>query len=130
MKYIRQIDIQFLSTYSPCLPGRYGEQFVEKRREKLERWSNRIARHPVLSRSEVVSHFFLCDGEGVSGRRRRGGVEGCRELGWEEEGQGRGRNGGRGGGSGKKGGGGRGDGMERRNGGRGEGTRGEEERRE
>ena len=80
MKCIQQIDIQFLSTYSPCVPGRYGEQFVEKRREKLERWSNRIARHPVLSRSEVVSHFFLCDGEGVSGRRRRD-VGGLRELG-------------------------------------------------
>ena len=72
--------------YSLFLPGRYGEQFVEKRREKLERWSNRIARHPVLSRSEVVSHFFLCDGEGVSGRRRGGeredaGGGGLRELG-------------------------------------------------
>ena len=32
----------------------------------------------MLSRSEVVSHFFLCDGEGVSRRRRRRGVEGCR----------------------------------------------------
>ena len=46
--------------------GRYGEEFVVKRQEKLQRWSNRIARHPVLSRSEVVSHFFLCDDAGVS----------------------------------------------------------------
>ena len=58
--------------------GRYGEDFVEKRREKLERWSNRIARHPVLSRSSVITHFFLCDDDGVSlrGRRVRGGVGG------------------------------------------------------
>ena len=46
--------------------GRYGEEFVAKRQEKLQRWSNRIARHPVLSRSEVVNHFFLCDDTGVS----------------------------------------------------------------
>lgn len=46
--------------------GRYGEEFVAKRQEKLQRWSNRIARHPVLSRSEVVNHFFLCDDAGVS----------------------------------------------------------------
>ena len=46
--------------------GRYGEEFVAKRQEKLQRWSNRIARHPVVSRSDVVSHFFLCDDVGVS----------------------------------------------------------------
>lgn len=46
--------------------GRYGEDFVEKRREKLQRWSNRIARHPVISRSDVFIHFIHCDDEGVS----------------------------------------------------------------
>lgn len=53
--------------------GRYGESFVEKRREKLQRWSNRIARHPILSRSDVFTHFILCDDEGSSwkaGKRR------------------------------------------------------------
>ena len=55
-----------LSYPQPCiLPGRYGEDFVEKRKEKLQMWSNRIARHPVLSRSEVIAHFYLCDDEGV-----------------------------------------------------------------
>ena len=49
-----------------CASGRYGEEFVAKRQEKLQRWSNRIARHPVLSRCEVVNHFFLCDDAGVS----------------------------------------------------------------
>ncbi len=52
--------------------GRYGEDFVEKRREKLERWTNRVARHPVLSRSEVMGHFLLCDDEGVSEQWRVG----------------------------------------------------------
>ena len=47
------------------LSGRYGEEFVAKRQEKLQRWSNRIARHPVLSQCEVVSHFILCDDSGV-----------------------------------------------------------------
>lgn len=49
-----------------CASGRYGEEFVAKRQEKLQRWSNRIARHPVLSRCDVVNHFFLCDDAGVS----------------------------------------------------------------
>ena len=42
------------------IPGRYGEEFVEKRREKLQMWTNRIARHPVISRSDVVYHFLRC----------------------------------------------------------------------
>ena len=46
--------------------GRYGEDFVEKRREKLQLWSNRIARHPVMSRSDVFIHFIHCDDNGVS----------------------------------------------------------------
>ena len=33
---------------------------MEKRREKLQMWTNRIARHPVLSRSDVVYHFLRC----------------------------------------------------------------------
>jgi len=49
--------------------GRYGEEFVEKRREKLQRWTNRIARHPVLARSEVITHFILCDDEGVRNQK-------------------------------------------------------------
>ena len=61
--------------YISALPGRYGEDFVEKRRQKLQMWSNRIARHPVLSRCEVIEHFFLCDDEGVSGERREEGRE-------------------------------------------------------
>ena len=43
-----------------CTVGRYGEDFVEKRREKLQMWTNRIARHPVISRSDVIYHFLHC----------------------------------------------------------------------
>jgi len=73
-----RLEEKFTVNCVPPLPdkqyyGRYGEDFIQKRREKLESWSNRIARHPVLSRSDVISHFFLCDGEGAqwkAGKRR------------------------------------------------------------
>ncbi|XP_064384617.1 sorting nexin-33-like [Halichondria panicea] len=73
-----RLSEKFTVNCVPPLPdkqfyGRYGEDFIEKRREKLQRWTNRIARHPVLSRSEVVTHFILCDDEGAqwkAGKRR------------------------------------------------------------
>eukprot|EP00117_Sycon_ciliatum_P038661 scpid43575/ scgid28689/ Sorting nexin-33; SH3 and PX domain-containing protein 3 len=43
--------------------GRYGEDFIEKRRERLEMWLNRVARHPVISRSMVFQHFLTCKDE-------------------------------------------------------------------
>ena len=46
------------------LTGKYAEEFVQKRRERLERWLNRLSRHPLVSKSEVFQHFLLCkDGE-------------------------------------------------------------------
>ncbi|KAL5499447.1 hypothetical protein EMCRGX_G010863 [Ephydatia muelleri] len=55
----------------PTFYGRYGENFVEKRRQKLQYWSNRIARHPVLCRSFVVNHFFeASDNDWKAGKRR------------------------------------------------------------
>ena len=39
---------------------------MSKRKEKLEAWSNRIARHPVLSHSFVFRHFLTCAEEPVS----------------------------------------------------------------
>lgn len=73
-----RLEEKFTLNSVPPLPdkqyyGRYGEEFVAKRQEKLQRWSNRIARHPVISRSEVVNHFFLCDDTGSqwkAGKRR------------------------------------------------------------
>ncbi|KAI6651635.1 Sorting nexin-33-like [Oopsacas minuta] len=40
------------------LTGRFNDDFVEKRRDQLEVWTNRIARHPVLGTSDVFSHFM------------------------------------------------------------------------
>ena len=37
---------------------------MEKRKDKLGMWTNRIARHPVLSQSYVIQHFLTCtDGD-------------------------------------------------------------------
>lgn len=56
---------KFTSISVPPLPdkqitGRFGEEFVEKRREKLQMWINRICLHPVLSQSVVFHHFTTC----------------------------------------------------------------------
>lgn len=56
---------KFTSISVPPLPdkqitGRFGEEFVEKRREKLQMWISRICIHPVLSRSMVFHHFITC----------------------------------------------------------------------
>ncbi|XP_046860000.1 sorting nexin-18-like [Xenia sp. Carnegie-2017] len=42
------------------ITGKYAEDFVEKRRERLEKWLNRLCRHPLISNSEVFQHFLLC----------------------------------------------------------------------
>ncbi|XP_065844547.1 sorting nexin-33-like [Oscarella lobularis] len=54
---------KFTMLVVPPLPdkqysGRYGEEFIEKRREKLEIWLNRVARHPVISQCAVLDHFL------------------------------------------------------------------------
>lgn len=46
--------------YFAYLQGRFGEEFVEKRKEKLQQWINRICLHPVLSQSLVFKHFITC----------------------------------------------------------------------
>ncbi|XP_057297849.1 sorting nexin-18-like [Hydractinia symbiolongicarpus] len=40
------------------LTGRYSEDLVKKRRYLLEKWINRVARHPVLAQSMVFEHFI------------------------------------------------------------------------
>ena len=40
--------------------GRFGDEFIEKRKEKLQMWMNRICLHPVLSQSTVFRHFITC----------------------------------------------------------------------
>lgn len=41
--------------------GKYGENFLDKRQQKLEQWLNRICRHPVLARDTLsLQHFLTC----------------------------------------------------------------------
>ena len=54
-----------LLSVSFVVEGRYGEEFVEKRRERLQMWTNRLARHPVISRCEVFQHFLTCTDDTV-----------------------------------------------------------------
>jgi len=45
------------------LVGSTEEKFVEKRRKSLERYINRIARHPVVRGTEVLHHFLTVSSE-------------------------------------------------------------------
>ena len=47
--------------FIPRCSGKYAEDFVEKRREGLERWLNRLCRHPVVHKSAVFQHFLYCN---------------------------------------------------------------------
>ncbi|CAK9301128.1 unnamed protein product [Gordionus sp. m RMFG-2023] len=49
----------------PPLPGkqvtgRYEEEFIEHRMNRLQMWVNRICRHPILSQCQVWLHFVSC----------------------------------------------------------------------
>ncbi|XP_068725704.1 sorting nexin-33-like isoform X1 [Montipora capricornis] len=62
--YDRFIE-KFTSISVPPLPdkqitGKFGDEFIEKRKEKLQMWMNRICLHPVLSQSTVFRHFITC----------------------------------------------------------------------
>jgi sorting nexin-9/18/33 len=46
--------------------GRFSDEFVEARRGDLERYMNRIVRHPVARYAEVVTFFLSCESEMVS----------------------------------------------------------------
>lgn len=43
--------------------GRFSEQFVEARRGDLERYLNRVVRHPIARYAEAVTFFLGCDSE-------------------------------------------------------------------
>jgi sorting nexin-9/18/33 len=45
--------------------GRFSQDFVEARRADLERYLNRVIRHPVARYAEVVTFFLGCDSEVV-----------------------------------------------------------------
>ena len=39
--------------------AKFGEEFERKRAEKLERWLNRVTRHPVLGQDRRAVYHFL-----------------------------------------------------------------------
>lgn len=46
--------------------GRFSEDFVEARRGDLERYINRVVRHPVARYAEVLTFFLGCESDVVS----------------------------------------------------------------
>ena len=58
------------------MSGRFEEDFIERRRLALERYMNRLARHPVISKSTVFQHFLNCTDESVKGRLSVGALGG------------------------------------------------------
>jgi sorting nexin-9/18/33 len=55
--------------------GRFNAAFVEARRGDLERYLDRIVRHPIARYTEVVTSFLGCEDDLVSGPLARGGVQ-------------------------------------------------------
>ena len=47
--------------------GRFSDDFVEARRGDLERYLNKIVRHPVIRYAEIVIFFLGCESESVCG---------------------------------------------------------------
>ena len=45
--------------------GRFSEDFVEARRGDLERYLNKIVRHPVVRYAEVLTFFLGCESDSV-----------------------------------------------------------------
>lgn len=46
--------------------GRFSEDFVEARRGDLERYLNKIVRHPIIRYAEIVVFFLGCENDSVS----------------------------------------------------------------
>ncbi|CAI2189243.1 4394_t:CDS:2, partial [Funneliformis geosporum] len=62
------LSAKFGALIIPSLPekqysGRFKEGFIEKRRRALERFINRLARHPVIRYSDLLTHFLSCEDE-------------------------------------------------------------------
>ncbi|KXN70601.1 hypothetical protein CONCODRAFT_78777 [Conidiobolus coronatus NRRL 28638] len=60
-----RLHLKFRSLVLPHLPekqfsGRFSEDFIEKRRNQLERFINHLAMHPVIRYSEIFTHFLSC----------------------------------------------------------------------
>lgn len=66
-----RLSAKFGAFVLPPLPekqysGRFNEEFIEKRRRALERFINRLARHPVIRYSDLLTHFLSCENESVT----------------------------------------------------------------
>lgn len=48
-----------------CTPGRFEEEFIKMRMERLQGWMSRMCRHPVISSSEVFQLFLTYKDEKV-----------------------------------------------------------------
>lgn len=47
------------------VPGRFEEEFIKMRMERLQGWMTRMCRHPVVSNSEVFQTFLTYKDEKV-----------------------------------------------------------------
>ncbi|ORX89579.1 hypothetical protein K493DRAFT_318594 [Basidiobolus meristosporus CBS 931.73] len=61
-----KLEQKFGALILPALPGkqiagRFSNEFIERRRHALERYMNRLARHPVIRYAEILTHFLSCN---------------------------------------------------------------------
>ncbi|KAK9766271.1 hypothetical protein K7432_004763 [Basidiobolus ranarum] len=61
-----KLEQKFGPLILPTLPGkqisgRFHNDFIERRRHALERYMNKLARHPVVRYAEILTHFLSCN---------------------------------------------------------------------
>ncbi|GBB92078.1 hypothetical protein RclHR1_01960028 [Rhizophagus clarus] len=71
-----RLSAKFGAFVLPALPekqysGRFNEEFIERRRRALERFINRLARHPVIRYSDLLTHFLSCEDESEWRKREK-----------------------------------------------------------
>ncbi|RIA99387.1 hypothetical protein C1645_747570 [Glomus cerebriforme] len=71
-----RLSAKFGAFVLPPLPekqysGRFNEEFIEKRRRALEQFINRLARHPVIRYSDLLTHFLSCEDESEWRKREK-----------------------------------------------------------
>lgn len=65
---LERLHAKFRALVLPPLPekqfsGRFSDEFIEKRRRLLDRFMNRLARHPIIRYSEIFTHFLSCQSD-------------------------------------------------------------------
>ncbi|CAG8590116.1 2465_t:CDS:10 [Ambispora leptoticha] len=71
-----RLSVKFGPLVIPPLPekqysGRFNGEFIEKRRRALESFINRLARHPVLRYSDLLTHFLSCEDDSEWRKREK-----------------------------------------------------------